>query len=515
MLGRRLTSSARFAAGVAALIGVSCGRTGVWQLLDEDGAAGDGGTAAGSGGSSVNVAGRGGTGAGATGGTSSATGGTASGSGGTGACGATECVPDPPPYPVQVTGGQYFTCALGSNGVLKCWGNNAYGSLGIEDDGHRGNQPNEMGPRLPRVKLGTDQLASQVSAGGDHGCALLRDGRVKCWGRNFTGELGLGDVKHRGWYPGEMGDDLPFVELSSHARPVELSAGDHHNCALFDDATAKCWGDNYGGRLGLGDEERRGDEPGELGDALPSIDLGTGRSVLQIRAAYAHTCALLDDGSVKCWGGNDYGQLGQGNTRWRGNAPGEMGDALVPVPLGSGRRVEAIALGGSHSCAVLDDASVKCWGGNSYGQLGQGDREHRGDGDGELGDALPSINLGQGARAVAIAAGAFHSCALLDDGSVRCWGNGSSGQLGQGNTLHLGDDPGELGDELPPIDLGSGRYAESIACGSFHACALLDDRTLKCWGWNDVGTLGLADDRPHGDEPGEMGDGLPAVELTF
>jgi alpha-tubulin suppressor-like RCC1 family protein len=508
-----LAASALFGAA-AGLSGVACSRTGISQPWDENAAAAEGGAGAAAGAPAAN-AGRGGTSSGTAGdkGGSAPTG--RGGAGGASGCSGTGCEPEPPAYPVQITAGQLFTCALGSNGVIKCWGHNAYGSLGIEDDGHRGNQPNEMGSRLPAVKLGTNQRATEVSAGGEHGCALLREGTVKCWGRNFVGELGLGDVMHRGWYPGELGDALPFVELSSSARPVALSAGDHHGCALLDDASVKCWGDNYSGRLGLGDEERRGDQPGELGDALPRVDVGSGRSVLEIQAGYSHTCALLDDASVKCWGGNDYGQLGQSDTRWRGNTPGQMGDALAPVALGEGRSAEALALGGAHACALLDDASVKCWGGNSYGQLGLGDDEHRGDQPGELGDALPSVDLGADARAIAIAAGGFHSCALLDDGSVRCWGYGLYGQLGQGDTRARGDQPGELGPNLPAIELGSGRRALSLACGSLHACALLDDRSLKCWGWNQAGTLGLADDQPRGDEPGEMGDALPSVELSF
>jgi alpha-tubulin suppressor-like RCC1 family protein len=192
-----------------------------------------------------------------------------------------------------------------------------------------------------------------------------------------------------------------------------------------------------------------------------------------------------------------------------------MGDALAPIGLGVDRRAEAITVGGAHTCALLDDASVKCWGGNSYGQLGLGDSEHRGDQPGELGDVLPSVDLGPGTRAVAIAAGAFHSCALLADGSVRCWGYNLYGQLGQGDTRSLGDQPGELGEDLLPVALGSGRRAVSLVCGSLHVCALLDDRSVQCWGWNQAGALGLADDQPRGDEPGEMGDALPTVELSF
>ena len=117
-----------------------------------------------------------------------------------------------------------------------------------------------------------------------------------------------------------------------------------------------------------------------MGDALPAVDLGTGRTAKMISAGYAHTCAVLDDDSVKCWGRNNYGQLGFGDTSNRGDGPGEMGDNLDAVDLGTGRTAKMISAGDVHTCAVLDDDSVKCWGDNDYGQLGLGDTSNRGDG---------------------------------------------------------------------------------------------------------------------------------------
>lgn len=137
-----------------------------------------------------------------------------------------------------------------------------------------------------------------------------------------------------------------------------------------------------------------------------------------------HACALLTNGSIKCWGFNDYGQLGLGDTRSRGDDPDEMGANLPPVDLGSGRHAKAIALGVRHTCAILDDDRVKCWGMNAHGRLGLADLEARGDAPGEMGDALPYVDLGDGRTAVAVAAGQAHTCALLDDRSAsppRSW----------------------------------------------------------------------------------------------
>jgi alpha-tubulin suppressor-like RCC1 family protein len=151
-------------------------------------------------------------------------------------------------------------------------------------------------------------------------------------------------------------------------------------------------GVNWDGQLGLGDTANRGDGPGEMGDALPSIDLGRGRSATALSAGNYHTCAVLDDGAVKCWGFNGFGQLGLGDTAWRGDGPGEMGDALPSIDLGTGRSATALTAT-SHTCALLDHGSLKCWGQNEYGQLGLGDTAFRGDGPGEMGDALPAVLL--------------------------------------------------------------------------------------------------------------------------
>jgi hypothetical protein len=142
-------------------------------------------------------------------------------------------------------------------------------------------------------------------------------------------------------------------------------------------------------------------------------------------AGGGHTCALLDDGNVKCWGLNLQGQLGYGDTYRRGSDPADMGDNLPLVDLGQGRLAKAIAAGGNTTCVILDDDSVKCWGGAELLGLPGDGTQNRGDQPGEMGDALPALALGQGRRAVQIAVGAAVACALLDDGSVSCWGKGA------------------------------------------------------------------------------------------
>ena len=215
-----------------------------------------------------------------------------------------------------------------------------------------------------------------------------------------------------------------------------------------------------------------------------------------------HSCVVLSGGSIKCWGKGGNGRLGQGGVDNIGDGVNEMGSNLSAINLGTGRTATAVATGGMHTCALLDNSSIKCWGDNSLGQLGQGDTNNRGDGAGELGNSLMPIDLGSGRRAIAVVAGHSRSCALLDNYLVKCWGEGGSGQLGQGNTDNLGDSSGEMGDKLETIALGAGRRVMDIVAGDYHTCVLLDNDRVKCWGDNSLGQLGQGNTDNLGDSAG-------------
>ncbi|MDP7003380.1 MAG: hypothetical protein QF911_07450, partial [Candidatus Thalassarchaeaceae archaeon] len=179
-------------------------------------------------------------------------------------------------------------------------------------------------------------------------------------------------------------------------------------------------------------------------------------------------CAILDDGSVACWGYNGFGQLGDGTNT----------DRDTPTPtssLGAGRTAVAISAGGSHTCALLDNGSVACWGSNSGGQLGDGTVP--GGSPADSSTPTQTSSLGAGRTAVAISAGDAHTCALLDDGSVSCWGRNSWGQLGDGTT-------GDRDTPTPTSSLGANRTAVAISAGASHTCAILDDGSVSCWGSN-------------------------------
>ena len=414
---------------------------------------------------------------------------------------------------LQVAAGQTHTCALLDDATVKCWGYGQGGLLGYGDTGDRGDQPHEMGNNLSAVDLGTGSRVAQLAVGEFHSCVLLNDGTMKCWGNGNTGMLGSGDTFNRGDHPGENGNNLSSVDVGSGRTVVQIAMGNRFMCVLLDDATVKCWGTGSSGMLGYGDPDNRGDEPGEMGDNLPSVDLGAGRTAVQIAAGGGHSCAILDDATVKCWGSGSLGMLGYGDQSTRGNQPGEMGDNLPSVDLGTGRTAVQIAIGNVHTCAILDDETVKCWGFGPLGQLGYGDTSTRGDEPEEMGDNLSSVNLGTGRTAVQISAGNLHTCVLLNDATVKCWGFGFHGALGYGNFNSHGIQPGEMGDDLPTVDLGTGRTAVQVSAGSDHTCALLDDDTVKCWGIGLSGRLGYGDILTRGTMPGQMGDNLPSIDL--
>ena len=420
--------------------------------------------------------------------------------------------------------GESHSCAILKDKNLKCWGSNSNGQLGLGDTEHRGDDPNEMGGNLPIIPLGANRTAQSVATGASYTCAILDNDWLKCWGGNSTGQLGLGDTEHRGDDPNEMGDNLPTIDLGSDRTAKAIGAGNHHTCALLDNNFVKCWGgfeagDGPNGALGQGHGRVLGDNAGEMGDNLPVIDLGSNgtRTAKAISVGAFHTCALLDNDLVKCWGGNSSGQLGLGDKEPRGDDPNEMGDNLPTIDLGSDRTAKRIHAGYVHTCALLDNDWVKCWGEGIHGRLGQGNENKLGDNAGEMGDNLLKINLGLDRTAKMIAPGNHSVCALLDNDLVKCWGAGNRGQLGQGNTNALGDASDEMGEDLPFVTLGQGKTVQSIKAslggGGDYFCALLNDNSVKCWGLNNFGQLGLGDTENRGDDPNEMGDYLHGLVL--
>ena len=349
-----------------------------------------------------------------------------------------------------ITSGGYHNCALLDNASVKCWGYNNKGQLGIDNNTNMGDGSGEMA-LLTSIDLGTGRTATAIAAGEYHTCALLDNASVKCWGKNDWGQLGIDSTTNMGNGSGEMAQ-LTSIDLGTGRTATAIAAGDYNTCALLDNASVKCWGANDTGQVGIDNatDDDLGDSSGEM-TLLPAVKLGTGTTATAIAIGMSHVCALLDNASVKCWGDNQYGELGIDNATNMGDNSSEMA-LLTDINLGTGRTATAIAAGTAHTCALLDNAYVKCWGRNNSGQLGIGNTTYMGDNSSEMA-LLTGINLGTGRTATAIAVGGNHNCALLDNANVKCWGSNDKGQLGIDSTTDMGDNSSEMGDNLSVIDL--------------------------------------------------------------
>ena len=387
----------------------------------------------------------------------------------------------------RLDAGDAHTCAIYGSGItgdVRCWGDGGNGRLGYGNTNTIGD--NEAVSTAGPVNLGTGRTAKAVAAGSAHTCALLDNGTVRCWGNATNGELGYGNTTAIG--DDETPNTAGPVFLGFGRTAVAITAGDKHTCALLDNGTVRCWGDGGSGRLGYGNTSNIGDDevPGFAGP----VNLGVGRTAVAISAGWEHTCAILDNGNVLCWGKGGQGRLGYGNQDDIGNdeAPGSVG----PVNIGAGRTAVAIAAGGiggatsASTCVLMDDGNVRCWGEAASGRLGYGNTTDIG--DNETPDTVGPVNLGTGRTAKAITVGAVHACAVLDNDTLRCWGEGDAGRLGYGNQSDIGDN--ETPNAAGPVNLGAGRTAITVTAGTQHTCALLDNGSVRCWGDGDHGRTG-------------------------
>ncbi len=346
------------------------------------------------------------------------------------------------PILTQISSGSHHTCAILDDGSMKCWGENTNGQLG---DGTRSGHATPGTVLLPLGKS-----AVSISAGSYHTCAILDDGSLRCWGSNEFGQLGDGTSIER--------TSPVSIDLGSGRTASSVSAGESHTCAVLDDSSVMCWGENSNGQIGDGTSTN------SLSPV--SVGLGDGNTAISMSSGSYHTCAITDDRTVKCWGNNWHGQLGDGST---GN---RISPTEIDLPVNSS--AVTLSSGSFHTCVGLNDGSMFCWGYNAYGQLGNGNNSN---------SLAPStVGLIESESATQVSMGMFHSCALFDSGSVSCWGGNSEGQLGSGDLL----------DSLIPqsVALPAGMSALSISIGQRHSCAILDDATLYCWGYNANGQIG-------------------------
>jgi alpha-tubulin suppressor-like RCC1 family protein len=353
-------------------------------------------------------------------------------------------------------------CAIDLIGALRCWGEGTYGKLGNDSTSHN------TDPEV--VTLG--QRAKSVTTAKHSTCAVLDDGSVKCWGIGNYYQLGNGaNTPVR-----TAGTALTF----GSAKAVSIAATEDSYLVLLNNDSIGYWGNGYDGTLG---------QEGASGASTPQfgIDLGTNRHATQISAGKDHVCAVLDNASIKCWGKNSNGKLGVGDTTDRGKAANTMGDDLPSVYLGAGKTAKAVSAGGAFTCALLNDDSVRCWGYNNYGQLGNGTTDDLT----TLAGSSTSVNFG-GKTPKSIHAGHLHACAIMTDGSAMCWGYGNDGQLGQGGSNT------SINHTPLAVAFPSGSIVKSLEASNSSTCASLDNSTTNvwCWGSGVNGSSGYAPENP-------------------
>jgi len=404
----------------------------------------------------------------------------------------------------QIAANMHHGCALMTDGAVKCWGRNHSGQLGQGHANDMGDAPGEVASLAP-IALGAPAVA--VAAGDNHSCAILQGGGVKCWGSNAYGQLGLGEAHGStsfGANPSDMAN-LPAV-AGLPAAAAQLALGYNRSCALLVNGQVYCWGINGSGAVGVG--TGKGAAPGTTFYRSPQlVDLGSTPAV-EIATFTRHTCVRFVGGELKCWGENYLGALGIGMPTGHdiGDEPGEMGAALATSYQG----VSHVAAGEFTTCAIAS-GELRCWGGGTLGRLGNEATSDIGDDPGEV-QALSAVALdGTPTRA---SMGRIHGCALLDDGRVRCWGSGAAGATGHGATATRGHAPGTMGAALPATQLSSPfDPALQVVTGEYYSCALLQSRRVKCWGAGLYGRHGGGTSDNLGDQPGEMGNTLLPLPL--
>ena len=382
----------------------------------------------------------------------------------------------------KIAAGYNHNCAITDNADLMCWGLDQYGQLGDGGTSHSISTFTNTPSSTP-VDLGTGRTAVSVSAGMRSTCAILDNGDLKCWGHDNSGQLGDGGgildngslLPLRHWsdqYTSEPSSTS--VDLGTGRKAVSVDAGLFHVCAILDNGDLKCWGSDSNGQLGDGDVSESDWINKVTAPSSTPVDLGTGRTAVAVAAGRGHTCAILDNGDLKCWGSDLSGALGDGGSNTDLDTP-----PATAIDLGTGRTAVAVSAGDHRTCAILDNGDLKCWGEGTRGLLGLGSTTSL---------SAPSstpIDLGTDRTAVAVSMADNAVCAILDNGDVKCWGSNTDGMVGIGvNQNYWYSTP------QGPLDFGTGRTAVAISGGYTGFCAILDNNDTMCWGSDDYGQVG-------------------------
>ncbi len=343
------------------------------------------------------------------------------------------------------------TCAIASDDRVYCWGQNTYNQLG------NGNTVDQNIPVAVSAGAMPAGAVKSIAAGGEHTCVIASDDKVYCWGYNGSGQLGNGNKTNQTTPVAVLAGAMPAGAVRS------ITAGAYHTCAIASDEKVYCWGNNYYGQLGDGNTRTDQTSPvAVLNGAMPA------GAVKSITDGSNYTCAIASDDKAYCWGYNDEGELGNGNTN----------DQDMPVAVLAGAMKE-ITASNMHTCAIASDDKPYCWGYNNDGRLGNGNTTNQ----------TTPVAVSDGAMSVgtvkSIRAGFDRTCVIASDDKAYCWGYNGEGQLGNGNTTSP---------QTTPVAVSAGAMpagaVKSIKVGYSHTCIIASNDKVYCWGGNYYGQLG-------------------------
>jgi alpha-tubulin suppressor-like RCC1 family protein len=367
---------------------------------------------------------------------------------------------------LSISSGDSNTCAIASDNLAYCWGDDASGQLG--NGATSGNQVSPVAVDTSGVLSGKTIVS--ISTGYSHTCAIASDNQAYCWGSDINGQLGNGATS--GTQASPVAVDTSGV--LSGKTILSISVGLNHTCAIASDNLAYCWGLDGSGQLGNGATSSTQVSP----VAVDTSGVLSGKTTLSISASYSNTCAIASDNLAYCWGADTSGQLGNGAT---------SGNQVSPVAVDtsgvlSGKTVSSLFTNGSHTCAIASDSLAYCWGADTTGQLGNGATS----GNQVSPVAVDTSGVLSGKTILSISVGDSHTCAIASDNLAYCWGSDTDARLGNGATS---------GTQVSPVAVDtagalSGKTVSSISAGTSHTCAIASDDLAYCWGWDIVGQLG-------------------------
>ena len=435
----------------------------------------------------------------------------------------------------QIAVAYTHTCAIASDNKAYCWGNAANGRLGNGATTPAQNTP----VAVSQGAMPAGATILQIDAGFSHTCAIASDNKVYCWGNGASGQLGNGSTSQQ----------TTPVAVSQGAMPAgatirSINVGEEHSCAIASDNKAYCWGAATYGLLGNGATTPNRTTPVAVSQgAMPA-----GSTILKINTGRYHTCALASDNKVYCWGGGWYGQFGNGGTVQE-TTPVAVSQGAMPA----GSTVVDIMTGEDFTCAIASNNNAYCWGGNSFGQLGDNSKTQR-----TTPVAVAQGSLPAGATIRQLTGGATHTCALASDNKAYCWGGGHLGQIGNGSTSQQSTPTavstisslaeiaqsvfrvfGESSSATPGSPLASDNSAavlssigsnfrirlgltnkeivqqHSVNNGGSHSCVISADSKGYCWGNAANGRLGNGSSSPDQTTPVAISQGDMPSGATF